>query len=126
MQHEQRWLLQILLPDIGEAGHGDAIDDTMIRRPADAHDVRLDELVLLIESRHCLGASHGTDGHLRCHDARMRVCATNLRKRDREREYKEKERKHISGTTHDANVGQREGAVSEVRRSQGSRASALH
>lgn len=98
MQQKQRWLLQMLLPDIGEAGHGDAIDDTMIRRPADAHDVRLDELVLFIEARHCLGASHGADGHLRCHDTRMRVGATNLRKKEREREsreYKEKEGEYV-------------------------------
>lgn len=80
MQQEESGLLQILLPDVGEAGHGHAVDDTMVGGPANAHHVRLHHLVLVVEARHCLGPAHRSDGHLGSHDAGMRVGAANLKR----------------------------------------------
>lgn len=51
VQHHAGRVLQVLLPQVGEAAHGGAIDDAMIRRPADIHDVSSDHLTVGVEAR---------------------------------------------------------------------------
>ncbi|KAF3834602.1 hypothetical protein F7725_027160 [Dissostichus mawsoni] len=38
VQHHGGRVLQVLLPQVGEPAHGGAVDDAVIRRPADVHD----------------------------------------------------------------------------------------
>lgn len=78
VEQKERRLFQVPLPDIGKTGHSHAIDDTMIRRPANTHDVCLDNLILVIEARHRLRTSHCTNGHLGRHYAGMCIRAAHL------------------------------------------------
>jgi len=79
VQQEEGRLLQVLLPHVRETGHGHAVDNAMVGGPAHAHYIRLDHLILVIETGHRLGPSHRTDGHLGRHNAGVRVSATNLK-----------------------------------------------
>lgn len=51
VQDHAGWVLQVLPPKIGEATHGGAVDDAVIRRPADLHDVSSGHLTITVEPR---------------------------------------------------------------------------
>ena len=51
VQHHARRVLQVLLPQVGEATHGGTVDDAMICRPADLHDASRDHLTTGVEPR---------------------------------------------------------------------------
>ena len=65
-------VLQRLLPQIAEPGHGGAIYDPVVRRPAHVHHQRFHEIVLFIESRQFLNLSHRANGDLDASDATLR------------------------------------------------------
>ena len=49
VQHHAGRVLQVLPPQVGEATHGGSVDDAMIRRPADVHDMSADHLTAGVE-----------------------------------------------------------------------------
>lgn len=51
VQHHAGRVLQVLPPQVGEATHGCAVDDAVIRRPAHIHDVSPDHLTAGVEPR---------------------------------------------------------------------------
>eukprot|EP00754_Rhynchopus_humris_P019640 Rhum_TRINITY_DN14648_c11_g1::Rhum_TRINITY_DN14648_c11_g1_i1::g.107604::m.107604 len=85
-------VLEELLPDVREAHHGGAVDDTVVRRPRDVQDVLLlDRTRLGVVARLLGNLAQGADGHLGRHDDGRHVRATDA-----------------------ADVRQREGAVLQV------------
>lgn len=44
-------VLQVRYPQVGEATHGGSIDDSVVGRPADIHDVCFHYLILVVEAR---------------------------------------------------------------------------
>lgn len=71
-------ILHVVLPQVGEPRHCDAVENAMIRGPADRHDVSRNHVSLVVESRHLLRPSERADYHLRRQDHRLRVRSTDL------------------------------------------------
>uniref|UniRef100_A0A182IKN9 Uncharacterized protein n=1 Tax=Anopheles atroparvus TaxID=41427 RepID=A0A182IKN9_ANOAO len=63
-QHEQVRVLQLALPQVGEASHRNAVDDAMVGRPAHYHDVRRHDLTGLVEPGQDARLAKTTDRNL--------------------------------------------------------------
>lgn len=77
-QQEQVRILQLTFPCVREGGHGYAIYDPMIGRPAYVDDVRRDHIAGGVEAWEDLRLPDGSDCHLRGHDAGVGVGASDL------------------------------------------------
>lgn len=71
-------ILHVVLPQVGELGHRYAVDDAMIRGPADRHYVGGNYISLVVESRQLLRLAECTDYHLRRQNYRLCIRSTDL------------------------------------------------
>lgn len=75
-----RWVLHVMLPQIGEPRHRGTVEDAMIRGPTDGHYVGRNYVSFLVESRHLLRLPKRADYHLRWQNHWLRIRSTNLLK----------------------------------------------
>lgn len=71
-------IFHVVFPQVGKLGHRDAIENTMVGRPADRHYVHRHHVPFFIEPRHFLRSPERADYHLRWQNYRLRVRPAHL------------------------------------------------
>lgn len=74
-----RRILYVVFPQVWKFGHRDAVDDSVVRRPADRQDVGDNDIVLFVEPWESMNFSYRADNDLRRKNQRFRVCPTDLK-----------------------------------------------